>query len=277
MNDARGDNRALNPFRGKVVLVTGVARPRGMGYSVAKAFALNGATVAIADSSGSVWERHSELQAKYPATLGVQLELTELSEVQAMNSKINDSVGPIDILINVAGGSLAPRPSFIEMSEEYWNMVLDRNLRTAANCCWAVLPGMKKKRWGRVINFSSISARFVYRYSAAYSASKAAVCALTRAIALEMGEHNVTANAVLPGDIDTMDAAWTPKDGRRDPGVLNSVLSSPITRPGTPEEIADLVLFLASEQASFITGTEIVIDGGGTIVEPCLRFSGFSR
>jgi NAD(P)-dependent dehydrogenase (short-subunit alcohol dehydrogenase family) len=98
-----------------------------------------------------------------------------------------------------------------------------------------------------------------------------------------MGEHNITVNAILPGDIDTEDKAWTPEDGRHDLGVINPRLSCPIPRPGRSEEVADLALFLATDESRFITGTEVVIDGGGTIVEPFLfeafghRFKGQSN
>jgi 3-oxoacyl-[acyl-carrier protein] reductase len=157
------------------------------------------------------------------------------------------------------------------MSEAYWNTVMDRNLRTVANCCWAMLPHMVKRRYGKVINFSSITGpKTALRYCSAYAAAKGAVSALTRALALEMGGNNITVNAILPGDIDTEDKPWTPEEGRHDLGIFKPTLSSPIPRPGRSEEAADLALFLATDESRYITGTEIVIDGGGTIVEPFL-------
>jgi NAD(P)-dependent dehydrogenase (short-subunit alcohol dehydrogenase family) len=157
------------------------------------------------------------------------------------------------------------------MSEAYWNTVMDRNLRSVANCCWAILPHMVKCKYGKVINFSSTTGpRTALRYSSAYAAAKGAVSAFTRALALEMGEHNITVNAILPGDIDTEDKPWAPGDGRHDMGVFHPSLSCPIPRPGRSEEVADLALFLATDESRYITGTEILIDGGGTIVEPFL-------
>ena len=263
------EKSSLNRLEGAVAFVTGVARPRGLGSCVAKLFANEGAKVVLIDIAEEVWDRVKALRDEGLSATGFRADLRKLSDVKEIVRKVIKELGKIDILVNVAGKSVPPRPPFLKMTKVYWDMVMDRNLRTALNCCWAVLPHMVERGYGRVINFSSITGpKVVYRYSAAYAASKGAISALTRALALEMGAHNITVNAVLPGDIDTDNTPWEPKDGRRDLGILTNHLSCPIPRPGKPEEVANLVLFLASEEAGFITGAEITIDGGGTIVEP---------
>jgi NAD(P)-dependent dehydrogenase (short-subunit alcohol dehydrogenase family) len=260
----------LNRLKGRVALVTGTARPRGVGSSVAKLFAQEGAKVVLTDIDDRVWDCVKALQeARFEAS-GFKTDLTKPEEVHEMTDKIVDRFGKIDILCNVAGKSVPPRPPFLEMSVEYWDMVMDRNLRTTFNCCKAVLPYMVKQKFGKVINVGSPTGPIiVYRYCAANAASKGAVMALTKALALEMGEFNITVNTILPGDIDTADKPWTPKDGPRDLSIFSKHLRPPISRPVMSEEVADLALFLATDESRFITGTEILIDGGLTIVEPC--------
>lgn len=263
------ETRNLNRLRGKTALVTGVARPRGIGFSIAKLFAREGAIIFLADISDLVSARTGSLQADGYKAKGFQIDLTRADQVNKAVGEIVSQFKKIDILCNVAGKSIAPRPPFVEMSEEYWDMVMDSNLKTTFICCKAVIPKMIERKYGKVINISSITGPAVaYRYSAAYAASKGAVSALTRALALEVGRYNITVNAILPGSTDTADKQWTTNDGRWDLGVYSDHLSSPIPRPGTSEEVADLALFLATDESRFITGTEIVIDGGATIVEP---------
>ena len=263
------EREPLNRLKGKVALVTGTARPRGVGNSIAKLFAREGANLALTDIDDHLWNCVKTLQDAGFDAIGFKTDLTKLNEVKEMAQKIADRFAKIDILCNVAGKSVPPRPPFLEMSVEYWDMVMDRNLRTTFNCCKAVLPYMVKQKYGKVINVGSTTGPMtVYRYSAAYAASKGAVMALTKALALEMGEFNITVNTILPGDIDTADKPWTPKDGPRDLSIFSKRLSPPISRPAMSEEIADLALFLATDESRFITGTEILIDGGLTIVEP---------
>lgn len=270
MNTLKNQNGS-NRLEGKVALITGVARLRGMGNCVAQRFAREGAHVVITDVMPQIKDRENDLKNQGYSARSFQMDLTNLDDVKEMARQIVDQCGRIDILVNVAGRSIPPRPPFLEMTEEYWNIVMDRNLRTALNCCWAVLPYMVKQKYGKVINFSSISGpKTICRYSSAYSAAKGAVSALTRALAVEMGEHHITVNAILPGDIDTEDDAWKTGDDRRDLGQFHKLLSSPVPRPGKSEEVADLALYLASDESSFLTGSEIVIDGGATLVEPFL-------
>lgn len=258
-----------NRLKDKVTLVTGTARQRGMGNCVAQLFAREGAKVILTDIDKEVWRCVEAIKDEGLNAAGFQADLTNLDEVREMVRKIIYEHDRIDILVNVAGKSVPPRPAFLKMTEEYWNIVMDRNLKTTLNCCWAVLPHMVERRYGKVINFSSVTGtKFAYRYSAAYAASKGAVSGLTKALALEMGEYNITVNAILPGDIDTADQPWCAADGQRDLGLLCDHLRAPISRPGMSEEVADLALFLASDESRFITGAEILIDGGSSIVEP---------
>jgi 3-oxoacyl-[acyl-carrier protein] reductase len=256
-------------LRDKVALITGAARSRGMGYTIGKLLAQAKAAVILVDIREEVLERVDELKSNGHTVIGYRADLMSLIEVEKLVNNAISQFGRIDILCNSAGGSVPPRPSFLDMSEDYWNDVLDRNLRTTFNMCKAVVPYMVTQNYGKIVNISSITGpRVVYRFSAAYAAAKAGVSAFTKALALELGENNVTANSILPGDIDTADEPWTTDKGPRDLGTLTPHLRPPVSRPGMPEEIAALALFLSTDDSKFITGADIVIDGGATIVEP---------
>jgi NAD(P)-dependent dehydrogenase (short-subunit alcohol dehydrogenase family) len=263
------DRPPLNRLKGRVALVTGTARPRGLGNAVAQLFAKEGATVILTDIANELRDRTKELQDAGYKAVGYQLDLNKLDDVREMVKKVVDQFGKIDLLCNVAGKSVPPRPPFLDMSVEYWDMVMDRNLRTTFNCCKAVLPVMVEKKYGKVVNIGSTTGTMTaYRYCAAYAASKGAVSGLTKALALEFGEYNINVNAILPGDIDTGEKPWTPQEGPRDLGQFRSSLKPPISRPAMPEEIADLALYLSTDESRYITGTDILCDGGALIVEP---------
>jgi 3-oxoacyl-[acyl-carrier protein] reductase len=171
-------------------------------------------------------------------------------------------------LVNVAGKSVPPRPCFNDMNLEYWDMVMDRNLRTAVHCCKAVLPGMLRQNYGKIVNLGSTTGLIgVYRYCTAYAASKAALAAFGKALALEVGEFNINVNTILPSDIDTGDVPWRPGDSPRDLGLFTPLLAPSIPRPVRSEEVAELALFLAGDEARAITGAEYLIDVGVTTVE----------
>lgn len=259
---------ALGRLSGKVALVTGVARPRGIGNVIAALYAREGAAVCVTDIAEEVEECAKRIIDAGGKARAYRTDLTKLAQVEAMAAEICETFGRIDILCNCAGKSVPPRPPFLEVTEEYWNLVLDRNLRTMFNCCKAAVPHMVARNYGKIVNLGSTTGPVtVYRYCTAYAASKGAVSAFGKALALELGDNNITVNTILPADVDTGDAPWKPGDAPRDLSLYEKRLAPAISRPVRSEDIADLALFLASDDSRMITGTEILIDGGFTLVE----------
>jgi len=259
---------ALERLKGRVALITGVARPRGVGAAIARLFAREGAMVAVTDLALAVLDRAAEIAAQGGQVKPFEVDLTRFEAVENMVEEIIAGWGRLDILVNVAGKSVPPRPSFADMSLEYWDMVMDRNLRTAVHCCKAVLPWMRRQNYGKIVNLGSTTGLItVYRHCTAYAASKAALSAFGKALALEIGEFNINVNTILPSDIDTGDVPWKPGDPPRDLGLYDRRLSAPIPRPVRSEEVAELALFLAGDEARAITGAEYLIDVGVTTVE----------
>lgn len=251
-------------LKDKVAIVTGCARTHGMGYAIAKALAREGAVLAITDISDQVYERAKEMQASGYKVFAYRTDLTKLKEVSEMVEEVLEQLGKVDILVNVAGSiPWGTVPSLlVDMTEEEWDKVIAINLKTTFNCTRAVLPSMIKQRSGKIVNISSVTGPIVSTpHLAHYAAAKAGVTGLTRALANEVGEYGINVNAILPGSIDT-------KLSEVFPFLTESKkLEIPLERPGKPEEVADLVLFLASDESRYITGQMIVIDGGAFIVE----------
>ncbi len=253
----------------KVAIITGVAGPTAIGFGIAKKLAEEGAIVLLFDIQPLVHERAQDLQELGYQAEGFECDLTKMEQVQKVVASIVEKYKKIDILVNNAGKSVPPRPPFLEMTEEYLNTVMDRNFRTNFITTRAVAPEMVKNKYGRIVNISSMTGpRNAYRYSAAYGASNGAVCALTRSLALELGEYNITANAVLPGFIDIYKSTWTPETDSYGFDQVHPLLHWPIHSPGFPRDIGAVCAFLASEESRFITGLELPVDGGACLVEP---------
>lgn len=238
-----------------------------MGYASAKRMVEEGASVAIADISDEVYERAKELKALAYDVAPFKLDLTDFQEVNLMVGKVHERFGRIDILANIAGigprGTDRWRPTggivehFVDLTEQAWEEQIGINLKTNFNCTRAVLPIMIKQRYGRIVNMSSVTGTLVSDPGAsAYSAAKGGVSGLTKALALEVAEYGITVNAIAPGWIDTG------RETERKAG-----LASPMKRAGKPEEVANLVLFLASDESSYMNGHDIVIDGGNILQE----------
>lgn len=259
----------MNRLKGKIAIVTGVASETNIGFSIAKTLTEEGANVQLIDIQPQVLKRAEELVENGKNADGYIANLIIESEVREIVNKIKLKHERIDILVNCAGKSVPPRPPFNEMTEEYFDEVMNRNLKTAFQCCKAVIPIMIEQEYGKIVNISSTTGPLVvYRFSSAYAASKGALSALTRALALELGEHNINVNAILPGIIHTEETQWTPENDPYGFKKSHTAVKWPIHRPGFPEDIANTVVFLLTEASRYITGQEIVVDGGACLVEP---------
>lgn len=242
-------------FEGKVALVTGSTR--GIGRAIATHLAQKGAAVVITGRR----ERDAQEVAQSIAgetgarVLGMALDVSQEESVGLVLGEIQSQLGGVDILINNAG--ITQDTLLLRMSEDDWDRVMEVNVNGAYRCSKAVLRHMMKKRWGRIINVSSIVGLIGNPGQTNYSASKAALIGFTKSLAREVAGRGVTVNAVAPGFIESdMTDALT--DEQR--GALWEKI--PMGRPGRPEEVAAAVLFLAHDDASYVTGHTLVVDGG---------------
>jgi 3-oxoacyl-[acyl-carrier protein] reductase len=238
-------------LEGKVAMVTGSTR--GIGRAIAAALAGAGAKVAVLGRDQAKAEQAAG-EIGHGAK-GFACDVTKEAAVNAAVEAIEKALGPIDILVNNAG--VTKDNVFLRLSDADWDTVLEANLKGAFRTIRAASRGMMKKRWGRIINVSSVVALIGNKGQANYAASKAGLLGLTRSIARELSSRGITVNAVAPGFIETdMTATLTPE--QRD-ALVKQI---PLERLGKPEDVAAAVLFLASEAAAYITGQVLVVDGG---------------
>ena len=236
---------------GKTAVVTGSTR--GIGKAIAEALAASGARVAVV---GRDRDRATAVAAGIGRGAAVfACDVSDTAAVAALIADVEREFGGIDILVNNAG--LTRDNLVMRLKDEDWDAVLDANLRGAFAAIRAVSRGMMKKRAGRIINMASVVGLTGNKGQANYAASKAGLIALTKSVAKELGSRNILVNAIAPGFIETeMTDAMTPEAR----GALNSLI--PLERLGRPEDIASMVVFLASDRASYITGQVLVVDGG---------------
>jgi NAD(P)-dependent dehydrogenase (short-subunit alcohol dehydrogenase family) len=250
----------------KVAIVTGSAS--GLGKTISLKLASQGADIVIVDiNKDAVDESIRDVEKIGHNCIGFVCDISKQDEVRNMVRSVITEFGKIDILVNNAGGALHTKAKFEEVTEKDWDIVMDVNLKGAFFCCKEIIPHMIKQGGGRIVNISALAGRATASLAGVqYTSAKAGIGGLTRHLAKEMGKHNIYVNAVAPGITmsgSRVEALWNQKSEQEKKKVLDSI---PLNRLGKPEDVANVVLFLASEEASYITGATIDSNGGRWMV-----------
>jgi 3-oxoacyl-[acyl-carrier protein] reductase len=242
-------------LKDRVAIVTGAGR--GIGKAIALTFIREGAKVALVDvDKGVLKVAKNEIGKKREEVIAIPCDITKSAEVKAMVNQVQKTFGRIDILVNNAG--IIRRGTIETVTEEDWDRVIEVNLKGTFNCCKAVVEFMKQQGYGKIVNVSSIAGKIGDITSApGYGSSKAGMDALTKTLARQLAPHGINVNGVSPHAIETeMSAQWS--EERRE----EIIASIPLGRLGKPEDVAEAVMFLASDEASFITGEILDVNGG---------------
>lgn len=241
-------------FSGKVVAVTGASR--GIGAAIADAFAASGASVAcLATTLENAARTRDKILESGGQAAAYAVDVSDETSVQKAFGLVETELGPVSILVNNAG--IIRDGLMMRMKSEDWDSVLGVNLKGAYLCTQAVMKGMMKARWGRIVNITSVIGLHGASGQANYAASKAGLLGLTMSTAKELGSRGITCNAVAPGFIETDMTSELPEDFR-----AHVEKTAPVGRLGLPGDIAGAVLFLAGEGAGYVTGQCLTVDGG---------------
>ncbi|WP_321530697.1 SDR family NAD(P)-dependent oxidoreductase [uncultured Desulfuromonas sp.] len=251
-----------NRFTGRCALITGCGSNSGIGFATAELLLRSGAKVAITSTTDRIFERKEELD-KLGEVAAFVADLVDLGQVDTLVKGAMTAFKQIDILVNNAGMSQVGDSEDItplsKMLHRKWHTAIDRNLTTCFNITRALLPEMVKNGYGRVVNVSSVTGPLVSNPGeSAYSAAKAAMVGMSKSVAIEVGKSGVTINNVAPG--------WIGTDSSLEEERV-AAQNTPMGRAGSPREVADLIAFLSSGEATYITGQTLVIDGGNTLQE----------
>ncbi len=282
----------MTDFSGKVALITGAGREKGIGAAIARRLAREGVSVVLGDlcappaanpvnPGGGQWATLQAIAQDIEQTFGVealplQVDVTDPDSIAVMLEMTLAAFGRLDILVNNAGVAVGPAP-VVQMDRNAWRKTLEVNLTGTFYVTQAALPALIQTAGqhgrGRIINMASLAATHPKPFLAAYAASKAGVVAFTQSLAQEVAGFGVTANALLPGDIDTDFKRWglqlesMIRGQEYDAVVQAAIAQIPVGRLGAPEDVAAVAAFLCSEDADFITGQAINITGGRELVQ----------
>ena len=244
----------------RTAIVTGGGS--GIGLAISRRLAADGAAVAIFDRDGASADAAAAgIEADGGRAIGVTVDVSDRAQVDAGVAEVREALGAATILVNNAG--ISPFEKFLEIERESLERVLAVNVIGVFDCCQAVAPDMIEARWGRIVNIASSSAQTGSVLQVHYSASKGAVIALTRSLALALGSKGITVNAVPPSLIDTPPLRQAEADGLLGPGGIEAATKSlPVRRLGTPDDLAAGVAFLVRDDAGYVTGQVLGINGG---------------
>jgi 2-hydroxycyclohexanecarboxyl-CoA dehydrogenase len=243
----------------RTAIVTGGGS--GIGLAISQRLAADGHAVAVLDrDGGSATETAEKIVAAGGHAIGLEVDVTDRPRVDAAVAEVGERLSAPTVLVNNAG--LQGFDPFLSISVEKWNRILDVNLTGTFHCCQAVVPGMIDAQWGRIVNISSSSAQGGQPLMTHYVSSKAAVIGFTKALALELGPKGITVNTIPPGFIDTPMLRSSEERGLLGQGVEHHAALTPVRRVGRPEDIAAACAFLVSDDASYVTGQVIGVNGG---------------
>jgi NAD(P)-dependent dehydrogenase (short-subunit alcohol dehydrogenase family) len=245
-------------LEGKTCVVTGASK--GLGRAFALKLAAEGGDIVVNYNTGEARaaETVAEVEKLNRRALLVKADVSRKADVEMLTQKVIDAYGKVDVLVNNAGIFMV-RPSF-DLTEDEWDKTIDTNLKGVFLCSQIIGKKMAERRTGAIINISSVVAFSSFPDRAAYCAAKAGVVSLTKTLAVEWSQYNVRVNCIAPAYLETERLKNEVRAGKRD--MTPVVSRTPMRRLGKPEEAANVVAFLASDEASFVTGETVLVDGG---------------